>query len=424
MRHVNPSDHSSASSRFDAGRARRPHIFAFAPNGWNGPWMNRQQILSRLGRRGWPVTYSTGPLSWWQRQSDAWREAPWFSTFEMRDGVLVEIPGKTLPSWPRAGLYDRFVQRRHAALLLRQARCAPSAALAYVFHPSFLDVAAALDARWLVYHAYDVFALQPGWSDDLARAEATLLHRADLVVASSPSVAEGMHRAGRDDVMVLPNGGDARAFEAGAQQPCPADLAGIPRPRIAYIGNINRKVDFPMIATVARCRPDWHWVLVGPVATTGSGAPASDPKVAAAFGACRELPNVHFLGHKPHGELPAYAAHMDVNTMCYRSDRGWWKAATPLKLHEYLAAGRPVVSSDLKDIRAFADVVAFARNMDEWQGAIEAALLDRSPQAVERRRRVARANSWDGRVDLLEQRLDAMISGDRAATSTLRSLAG
>ena len=401
--------------------ASRAHIFAFAPNAWHGPWMNRQQILSRLARRGWHTTYSTGPLSTWDRGSQQWRAAPWRTSFETHDGVDIEIAGKALTRWPRLGPYDRIVSRRHAAALRRHARCDSSDTIAYVFHPALHDVAAALQCRWIVYHAYDIFALQPGWSDALETAQRALLQRADLVVASSPSVAQALREAGGDRMLVLPNGADAQAFAAGALAPCPADLAAIPRPRIGYIGHLNRKVDFAMIASVAKTRPDWHWALVGPVPDSGSAAPANDPRTADALRTCRALANVHFLGEKPHTALPAYAAHMDVNTICYRADKGWWNAAAPLKLHEYLATGRPVVSVDLPDIRTFSDVVRFVRGGEEWPDAIAAALADRSPQAVERRRRVARANSWDNRVDLLDHHLGAMIAESRDSRRSVAS---
>ena len=371
--------------------------------------MNRQHILSRLAQRRWPVTYSTGPLAMWQRGSEQWRAAPWFSTCESRDGVQVEVPGKALARWPRVAPYDRFVTRRHTAALLDQAQCAPHDAIAYIFHPSLHDVAAAMQCRWTVYHAYDVFAQQPDWSDELALAQEALLREADLVIASGTSIADALRGAGADRVTILPNGADAQAFAAAADQPCPPDLAVIPRPRIGYIGNLNRKVDFAAVAAVARSRPDWHWVMVGPVPSDGSAAPANDPQIAAAFRDCQELPNVHFLGNKPHTELPGYAAHIDVNTICYRTDPGWWNAAAPLKLHEYLATGRPVVSIDLSDLRAFADVVSFVRSPVGWVDAIAAALAERSPQAAERRRRTARANSWDRRVDQLESHLERMI---------------
>lgn len=410
--------YDSAERQREIQHARQAHIFAFAPNAWGGPWMNRQQILSRLARRGWRVTYSTGPLSMWDRGSDDWHAAPWRTSFERHDGVDVGLAGKSLPRWPRLPPYDRIVTRRHASALLRQARCAPSNAIAYVFHPALHELAAAMNCRWTVYHAYDLFALQPGWSDALETAQRALLRRADLVVASSPSVARTLREAGGDRVLVLPNGADAQAFAAGALSPCPADLAAIPHPRIGYIGHLNRKVDFAMIAAVATARPEWHWVLLGPVPDRGSAAPANDARTADALRACRNLVNVHFLGGKPHTALPAYAAHMDVHTICYRADQGWWNAAAPLKLHEYLATGRAVVSVDLPDIRMFSDVVRFVRGAEEWPAAIAAALADRSPQSAERRRRVARANSWDNRVDLLEQRLGAMIA--RSAEGSAR----
>jgi glycosyltransferase involved in cell wall biosynthesis len=374
--------------------------------------MNRQQILSRLAHRGWPVTYSTGPLASWERHTERWRSAPLRGTYEMHDGVRVEIAGKSRLRWPRVAPYDRLVIRRHASALLRQAGCAPSDAIAYVFHPGLHDIAAAMNCRWTVYHAYDVFALQPGWSDPLARAQQELLERADLVIASGPSIAQALREAGAERVQIVPNGADVQAFAAGALQPCPADLAAIPRPRIAYIGHLNRKVDFAAIASVAKARPEWHWVLVGPVPERGSAAPADDPRIAAAFHECRALANVHFLGGKPYTALPTYAAHMDVQTICYRPDRGWWNAAAPLKLHEYLATGRPVVSTEIADIRPFADVVRLVRDRADWIAVLEAALGERSAQAMERRRRVARANSWEDRVSLLEQRLATMIAHD------------
>ncbi len=102
---------------------------------------------------------------------------------------------------------------------------------------------------------------------------------------------------------------------------------------------------------------------------------------------------------------------MTVNTICYRGDEGWWTSAMPLKLHEYLATGNPVVSIDLPDLREHDDVVALVNGVDGWRRAIKTALSDRSPNAAARRRDVALANSWEDRVDRLEQLLETMRSG-------------
>lgn len=399
-----------------AYRSSLPAILAFAPNDWAGPWMNRQQLLSRLAARGWPVCYSTGALTVWHRGTEDWRTASWLGRHERHDGVLVDRPGKICTRWPRLRAFDAGVVRAYCAMPLRRAGADPANAIAYVFHPSFHPYVDALGCRWTVYHPYDAFARQPGWSEQLAREEAALVACVDLVIASSPEILSGLPGADARRALVLTNGADALAFARGPALPCPPDLAAIPRPRIGYTGRLTRKVDFPLIETMARQRPDWNWALVGPVQSSGIGDVEADPAIARAYRACRELPNVHFLGAKPHTDLPAYAGHMDVNAMCYRSDGdGWWRAISPLKLHEYLATGRPVVSADLGAVRPFADVVSNARGGHGWIAAIERALREDSAVARARRREVARANSWDKRVDRLEEALLGCTGSGRTA---------
>jgi glycosyltransferase involved in cell wall biosynthesis len=402
-----------ARSMATTGQVTKPAVLAFAPGRWDGLWMNRQQLLSRLARRGWPVTYSTGALTVWDRGSDLWQTAPWINSYEAQDGVSVETPGKMLLRWPRFATADRLVVRLHAASLARRERRVASDTIAHVFHPLFQPYAKALGCRWTIYHAYDVYAQQPGWTDSMARMEEELIASADIVIASGAAILNALPGVDRERSVVLPNGADSAEFALGPTLPCPEDLSRIPQPRIGYIGNVNRKIDFPMIAALAQERPDWHWVMVGPVRESGLAAPAEDPQIASAYHLCRQLPNVHFLGHKDRTELPAYAGHMTVNTICYRGDEGWWTSAMPLKLHEYLATGTPVVSLDLTDLHEHADVVRLVDSVDGWRRAIEAALNDRSSAAQARRRDLALANSWDERVDRLEHLLEGMVRGDQ-----------
>ena len=105
---------------------------------------------------------------------------------------------------------------------------------------------------------------------------------------------------------------------------------------------------------------------------------------------------------------------MDVNIMCYRlSDDLWIEGIYPLKLHEYLATGRPIVSADVPSVRPFADVVAIARGADQWERALESALSSGEPGSPTSRRQVAEANSWSVRVDQLEAELAALTSSTR-----------
>lgn len=361
--------------------------------------MNRQQLLSRLAARGWPVIYSLGALSLWDRAKGRWAKAGWWGGFAQDDGVLLDLPGRLPPRWPSLAAWDAAVIRWHSARLARAARRIGGGhdAIALLFHPNHLPYAQALAPRSTVFYAYDAFPLTPKWTP----AQDELLHRtmasADLVIASSEPIAGHLPTLRDGKPRVLPNGADAAIFEKGKDAPCPADLAAIPSPRIGYIGNISQKVDLATVAEIAKKKPDWHWVFVGKVVAVNDNALTRQ-----AYADCRSLANVHFLGAKQHMELPAYVNHMDVNTMCYRQQGGWWEAGYPLKLHEYLAAGRPVVSADIAAVREFADVIDIAATMQDWIAALERALTSGGVATPESRRRVAYQNTWDRRVDDLE----------------------
>jgi glycosyltransferase involved in cell wall biosynthesis len=402
----------------DAGArliGRLPPIIAFADNPWHGAWMNRQQVLSRLARRGWPVLYSTGAVSLWDRGRRKWADAPWLNHFEETDGIILDVAGRWPSRWPTLSSWDRLVMRRHASRL--DARISSMGGgsfaergIAILYHPQLLPYVEQLKPRRVIFYAYDALSMTPGWT---AADEALLrrtLDRADLVVASSPMIARQLSEAATE-IRVLPNGADVDAFAAGARSACPADLAAVPHPRIGYVGNISQKVDLQSVAEVARKRPDWHWVMVGDAIGL-----RADTATSATYDACRRLTNVHFLGRKHHGELPAYVNHMDVNTMCYRQQGGWWVSGYPLKLHEYLAAGKPVVSADIEAVREFDSVVDIARTTDQWIDAIEKALSQGGEGSPDSRQKVARRNSWDSRVDQLHDWLLEISAARTGAT--------
>jgi hypothetical protein len=119
-------------------------------------------------------------------------------------------------------------------------------------------------------------------------------------------------------------------------------------------------VDFGLIAELAARRPAWQFVFVGGRIAQKHARAESELEL------CRSLPNVHFLGHRGHDEIPLYALNMDVNIMCYRLSEGAWvKSGYPLKLNEYLAAAAPFASADLESVRAFMPLVRIATGVDQ-----------------------------------------------------------
>ncbi|MCE7902043.1 MAG: glycosyltransferase family 1 protein [Gammaproteobacteria bacterium PRO9] len=394
-------------------QAPRCRLLALAPNPWHGQWMNRQQILSRLAARH-GVLYSTGPWTIWDRDSERFRSVPFGGRFTETDGVMVDESPRWLLRWPTVPAYDQAVQ----ALVLRRwrrqlGRMGTGPLIAYLFHPAFLHLALALRADHLVYHPYDLFRSMPGWTAELAELEDRLLGIADAVIATSEPTRAALQPQSATKVHCVPNGVDRQLYLDRALKPVVDALSGIPRPRIGYVGSLNRKVDLALIAWLARREPDWHFPLIGPLGSF-------DAETAAALEELKQLPNVHLTGSRERGQLPDCITSLDVALMCYREGT-WMDSAYPLKLHEYLASGPPVVSTSLPTVQPFSHVVATARNRTEWHALIGQALRDGTPGTPAERRAVAAANTWEHRVSDISAILATVV--DRTATTgTLASV--
>jgi len=386
-------------------------VIAFDQNPWSGTWMNRQELLSRLALRNWKVLYSTGATSIWERGSWRSNNFPLFGRFETMDGVIVDRPGRMVPAWPRWPAWDAFAMNHHSQRL-RQAvgKGNDGKFIALAFNPTYQPYIENLNPRYTVFHVRDYYPGLPNWTKSDQRRLEALVERADLVTLAGSQMAETLPQHARHRARLLPNGVDAQAYIEGAAQPCPDDLSTIPGPRLGYIGSINPKLDLPTVLAISVFRPDWHWVFVGPyVAPNFSGGREHDRL----WKACLDRPNIHWLGLKDHRSLPAYTANMDVNTMIYRLDgpaSEWSRFTNPLKLHGYMAAGKPVIGADLPAIQPYREVIDISRSPTEWIAAIELALHHGGIGTPEARRRVALENTWDCRVDQLEEWLLEMIA--------------
>jgi len=374
--------------------------------------MDRQHLLSRLARRGWPVVYSDGALSVWDRHTDRWKNAGLVASSSNipEAPIVIAEPGRLFSRWPKVPAWDRFVIRRHTAHLRRLAG-KTDGAIAFIADPSHAPYLDSLRARWLVFYIFDAWT-PSGWSDDdtavndpdLSHNLHTLCERAQLIVSIAPSMARVLPDGAGDRAKILPHGVNAMSIMSGASMVCPSDLGRIPSPRIGYIGRVNPKLDLRLVQAVAQRLPDVHWVFIGWL----QGMTKEHQHL---WKQCLALNNVHFLGQKPQDSLPAYFAHLNATVMCYRVEgAGYsWQAVFPIKLFEYLAAGKPVISTALENVKPFEHVIDIASGPDEWVDAIERAIKYGGAGTISERTAIARANTWDARVDLLESWLSEMI---------------
>lgn len=376
---------------------------AYAHHPWDEPqWMNRQHLLSRLGKRGWPVLYNNGALNIWHRNTQTWKCSSLFGETTQSDHVLLFNSGKIIPRWETSRLIDTLAIRAHNHQLRRTIGIIEkkSPYICMCFNPIFWPYVKLLNPPFLAFHAYDNYSRQPGWTIERENHLEQLTSHANLITASSEAIAHALPGKGPKKAKTLENGVDLGLF-LQKELVCPADIKSIPHPRIIYTGTINRKVDIPLVVSIAKQKLEWHWVFVGRLEL---GELQEDDYFSKALEEINDLENIHFLGEKNKNEIPSYLLNVDVTTMCYRSDGdGWWLDISPLKLHEYLATGKPVIGAPLPSITKYSDVIDIAQSREEWICSLERAIHQGGLSTPDNRINVAQLNSWESRVDKLEQ---------------------
>ena len=265
--------------------------------------------------------------------------------------------------------------------------------IVWTFLPTTVGLLGRLGESRVIYHCVDEYSAFAGVPREaLRRMEAELVRRADLVLASSETLAEARRRVNPRTFFVS-HGVDVAHFSRALDPalPRPADVAGLAGPVIGFFGLLAEWIDLELLAAIARRRPHWTLLLLG--------------KATVDTGALRALPNVRLVGQKPYAALPAYCRAFDVGLIPFRIDELTVRA-NPLKLREYLAAGLPVVSTDLPEVRKYAGLVRLAAGPEGFIEAIEAALADRNEPADRARVAAMQSESWEARVEQISELLE------------------
>jgi glycosyltransferase involved in cell wall biosynthesis len=248
----------------------------------------------------------------------------------------------------------------------------------------------------------DVTASRP--IPEIARAERELMSRCDLAFANSLRLLEHL-RQFTSHAYLFRAGVDVNAFERKASQSetVPVEFAGLTGPIAGYVGSIHQWMDLELLAEVAQKLPTWQFVMIGPVLRDVSRL--------------RGLANIHWLGQRPHHELPRYIRHFDVGIIPYILDN-YTASAYPGKLNEYLALGKPVVTTQLPELQDFNDefnhAILLAADAPSFADALRRGLTDVTDTMREGYRKVARLNSWDARVEGMSHLIEDELLARRA----------
>jgi glycosyltransferase involved in cell wall biosynthesis len=294
--------------------------------------------------------------------------------------TLIQLPFHRFGSIRR---FNRWLTRVQVRRILRTRGA--QELISWFTVPHVASLAKAIGERFAVYYCIDDYASLPNVEiDAIKKMDEDLTRRADIVFVASETLLDAKRKLNQR-TFVNPHGVDTEHFQlAQVAGEVPADIAVLGRPIVGFFGLIEAWIDLDLIEYVARRRPNWTFAMMGRVAVEHAGVAG-----------CK---NVVFLGAKPYASLPAYGRVFDAAVIPYHLTQQVLHA-NPLKLREYLAMGKPVVSVRTPEIDRFADVVRIADTPEEFLNHLDAVLAEPdSIVEIERRMERVAESSWASRA--------------------------
>jgi len=261
-----------------------------------------------------------------------------------------------------------------------------------------------------VFDCYDEYADQSHNSvfrtkRELLERERRVLQRVDLTFVVSELLYENKKPHARA-IQVIPNAVDISHFgkAAGNSTILAKDILHIPHPIIGFHGNLSDRIDIDLLDWLAERNKEWSFVLVG-----GKDDYMKNKQILMEFA---EKENVYLLGNKPYQDLPRYLKAFDVCLIPFREDDLFSLSCSPLKLYEYLATGKPIVSTNLPGVSHFHSLIRIAGNKETFEQHINEALQEK-PELHEERIKISEGHSWKKRAEEVIRILEDLVSSRR-----------
>jgi len=374
------------------GSEQLPDLVCFSHLRWNFVFQRPQHLLSRFARER-RVFFFEEPIY------DS--KQPQLHVTQSPEGVWVAVPH--LPE----GLDEQQVMDMQRDLLDEMLLCHHvERFVSWYYTPMALGFSRHLEPLAVAYDCMDELSAFRGAPPALLHREAELLKLADVVFTGGQSLYEAK-RDRHPNVYAFPSSVDVAHFATAREAMTePADQAAIPHPRLGFFGVVDERMDLELLEAVADARPDWQFIIIGPVVKID---PATLP----------QRPNLHFLGGKKYQELPTYLATWDVALMPFARNEST-RFISPTKTPEYLAAGKPVVSTSIRDVvRPYGEqnLVHIADTPEDFVRACEEALAEDRATWLPRVDAHLATMSWDSTWSQMKALLDAATAQQEEETS-------
>jgi glycosyltransferase involved in cell wall biosynthesis len=377
-------------------------IVCFA-NDWSGDPLSKKHVMTRLAKRNRVLwVNSLGNRAPRASSRDLRRI---FDKLQRFAGGLVRVAENIHVLSPLAvpNYASSFMRRVNAMVVGTTVRAAMKRLdfkhpLLYTFVPASAWVADQLGCEHVIYHCVDEYSQFDGAGDDIALLEAELINKSDLVITCSSPLQESKKRLNANTVLIR-HGVEHEHFTQACDDATgiPADIAALPKPVIGFYGLVAEWVDLEAMRRVAEAFPQGSLVIVGDINNANTEGLAR----------LHAMPNVHFLGRRKYESLPGYCKAFDVALLPFVKNE-LTENANPLKLREYLAAGLPVVTTDIPEAVAMQSIVPdgvfLASTTEQFVDGVKSALAAGAGPSRARSEAMSQ-ESWDAKVEEIETTL-------------------
>ena len=371
-------------------------IVCVAAADYHGMWARAQQLMTVYARHDCRVLYIDPPITLLSPvKNPELRKRLSMRLDRVEENIFIFRPPVFLPFGNMRRWINKLNQRwlvYSIQKVLKEIGWSPT--LWWTYLANTVDLLPYITEQVTVcYDCADEHAAFPGFIDvptvDKMEKELFAIASVNLVTAGELWERKKIYA---HDLELIPNGAEVEHFGQALSEilAVAEEVAGLPTPVVGYVGAISSWLDQEALADLAKARPEWSVVLIGPVDTDVT--------------LIKQFNNVIFLGKKDYRDLPRYIKGFDVCVIPFKIN-ALTVGVNPVKLYEYLAAGKPVVSTDLPEVRQFAPLVSIAENSKDFVALVTEEVMTDSREKRLLRVRTASENSWEARAEAASSKI-------------------